>query len=29
MNHDFVLTANYLVFCLGPILVHPLKMILG
>ncbi len=29
MNHDFVLTENYLVFCLGPILVHPLKMILG
>jgi all-trans-8'-apo-beta-carotenal 15,15'-oxygenase len=29
MNHDFVLTENHLVFCLGPILVHPLKMILG
>lgn len=29
MNHDFVLTANYLVFCLGPILVHPLRMMLG
>jgi all-trans-8'-apo-beta-carotenal 15,15'-oxygenase len=29
MNHDFVLTQNHLVFCLGPILVHPLKMILG
>ena len=29
MNHDFVLTANHLVFCLGPILVHPLRMILG
>ena len=29
MNHDFVLTANYLVFCLGPILVRPLRMILG
>jgi all-trans-8'-apo-beta-carotenal 15,15'-oxygenase len=29
MNHDFVLTANYLVFCLGPILVHPLRLILG
>jgi all-trans-8'-apo-beta-carotenal 15,15'-oxygenase len=29
MNHDFVLTANHLVFCLGPILMHPLKMILG
>ena len=29
MNHDFVLTQRYLVFCLGPILVHPLKMLLG
>ncbi|MFA6265940.1 MAG: carotenoid oxygenase family protein [Pseudolabrys sp.] len=29
MNHDFVLTENYLVFCLGPILVHPIKFILG
>jgi all-trans-8'-apo-beta-carotenal 15,15'-oxygenase len=29
MNHDFVLTERYLVFCLGPILVHPLKMLLG
>lgn len=29
MNHDFVLTARYLVFCLGPILVHPLKFLLG
>jgi all-trans-8'-apo-beta-carotenal 15,15'-oxygenase len=29
MNHDFVLTEHYLVFCLGPILVHPLKFILG
>ncbi len=29
MNHDFVLTENHLVFCLGPILVKPLKMILG
>lgn len=29
MNHDFVLTENYLVFCLGPILVHPLKFLLG
>ena len=29
MNHDFVLTARYLVFCLGPILLHPLKMIFG
>lgn len=29
MNHDFVLTEHYLAFCLGPILVHPLKFILG
>ncbi|MFI5015784.1 MAG: carotenoid oxygenase family protein [Hyphomicrobiales bacterium] len=29
MNHDFVLTAKHLVFCLGPILVHPLKLIFG
>ncbi len=29
MNHDFVLTKNHLVFCLGPILVRSLKMILG
>ncbi len=29
MNHDFALTANYLVFCLGPILVHPLRLVLG
>jgi len=29
MNHDFVLTQNHLVFCIGPILVHPLKMMLG
>ena len=29
MNHDFVLTEHYLVFCLGPILVHPLKFMLG
>lgn len=29
MNHDFVLTKNHLVFCLGPILVHPLKFMLG
>ena len=29
MNHDFVLTRHHLVFCLGPILVHPLKLILG
>ena len=29
MNHDFVLTKSHLVFCLGPILVHPLKFLLG
>ncbi len=29
INHDFVLTKNYLAFCLGPILVHPLKFVLG
>lgn len=29
MNHDFVLTEHHLVFCLGPILVHPLKFLLG
>jgi all-trans-8'-apo-beta-carotenal 15,15'-oxygenase len=29
MNHDFVLTEKYLVFCLGPILVNPIKMVLG
>ena len=29
MNHDFVLTEHHLVFCLGPILVHPLTMLLG
>ena len=29
MNHDFVLTKNHLVFCLGPILVRSLAMILG
>ena len=29
MNHDFVLTRHHLVFCLGPILVQSLKMILG
>lgn len=29
MNHDFVLTENHLAFCLGPILVHPLRLILG
>ena len=29
MNHDFVLTEHHLVFCLGPILVHSLKFLLG
>jgi all-trans-8'-apo-beta-carotenal 15,15'-oxygenase len=29
MNHDFVLTEQYLVFCLGPILVRSLKFLLG
>ncbi|CAN5909302.1 carotenoid oxygenase family protein [soil metagenome] len=29
MNHDFVLTANHLVFCIGPILSAPLALILG
>jgi all-trans-8'-apo-beta-carotenal 15,15'-oxygenase len=29
MNHDFVLTEHYLVFCLGPILVSPLRFVLG
>ncbi len=29
MNHDFVLTRNHLVFCLGPILLHSLKFLLG
>jgi all-trans-8'-apo-beta-carotenal 15,15'-oxygenase len=29
MNHDFVLTKNYLVFCIGPILSTPLAFILG
>ncbi len=29
MNHDFVLTARHMVFCLGPILVHPLRFVLG
>lgn len=29
MNHDFVLTERHLVFCIGPILVQPVKMILG
>jgi all-trans-8'-apo-beta-carotenal 15,15'-oxygenase len=29
MNHDFVLTQRYMVFCLGPILVSTLKFLLG
>jgi len=29
MNHDFVLTKNYLVFCIGPILSTPLSFLLG
>lgn len=29
MNHDFALTEHYLVFCLGPILVRPIKFMLG
>jgi all-trans-8'-apo-beta-carotenal 15,15'-oxygenase len=29
MNHDFALTRNHLVFCIGPILVSPLKFLLG
>jgi all-trans-8'-apo-beta-carotenal 15,15'-oxygenase len=29
MNHDFVLTKNYLVFCIGPILSTPLAFLLG
>jgi all-trans-8'-apo-beta-carotenal 15,15'-oxygenase len=29
MNHDFVLTRNHLAFCIGPILVSPLKFLLG
>ena len=29
MNHDFVLTEHHLVFCLGPILVHPIRFLLG
>ncbi len=29
MNHDFVLTEHHLIFCLGPILVQPMRMILG
>ena len=29
MNHDFALTEKYLVFCLGPIVLNPLAMLLG
>ena len=29
MNHDFVLTKNHLVFCIGPILSTPLAFLLG
>jgi all-trans-8'-apo-beta-carotenal 15,15'-oxygenase len=29
MNHDFVVTSRYLAFCIGPILVSPLKFLLG
>jgi len=29
MNHDFALTERHLVFCLGPILVHPVRLMLG
>jgi all-trans-8'-apo-beta-carotenal 15,15'-oxygenase len=29
MNHDFVLTKNHLVFCIGPILQSPLAFLLG
>jgi all-trans-8'-apo-beta-carotenal 15,15'-oxygenase len=29
MNHDFVATEHHLVFCLGPILVQSVRMILG
>jgi all-trans-8'-apo-beta-carotenal 15,15'-oxygenase len=29
MNHDFVLTKNHLVFCIGPILQSPLSFLLG
>jgi all-trans-8'-apo-beta-carotenal 15,15'-oxygenase len=29
MNHDFVLTEHYLVFCLGPILVRSIKFVMG
>ena len=29
MNHDFVLTPSYLAFCIGPILVAPLKFLMG
>lgn len=29
MNHDFVLTKNYMVFCFGPILLKSTRMFLG
>lgn len=29
MNHDFVLTEHFLVFCIGPILVKPFNFLLG
>jgi all-trans-8'-apo-beta-carotenal 15,15'-oxygenase len=29
MNHDFVLTEHFLVFCLGPVLASPIKFLLG
>jgi len=29
MNHDFILTKNYMVFCFGPILLHSTTMMLG
>jgi len=29
MNHDFVLTKHFLVFCIGPILVKPFRFLLG
>jgi all-trans-8'-apo-beta-carotenal 15,15'-oxygenase len=29
MNHDFVLTSKYLAFCLGPIRLQSMKMLLG